>query len=271
MKKILCVLLFTAIPISLSSCGLDKATDTAILSSETTTAVTTEAVTESEISSDVTNNGFVFYDYTGEGMVDESDFEIFEEFFYGKWIDESYSAPDDIELYYSGGTFSLGFYTLIDIYTDDKSAYLVTASSGETTIYAIDFDVPDTMYEYSETNHGGRPKDEPDFIYTKTPASEGAYLGFFGILKLNYVDNIPIEALTGNTLELADGSKWVNCGEKISVVEKGTDKITIRALCRKEGDNPYEMGMPDEPLESRDIIYTVSLVENEWVIFVKEE
>lgn len=219
---------------------------------------------ETKAEQDSSNGDLV--NYMGECIVDKNDFEIFEKYFYGKWIDESGTAPENVELYYSGSTFSLGFYTLSDIYTDENSAYLVTTVVGETTIYVIDFDAPETMYEYYETNHGGRPKNQPDFIYTKTSVSEEDSLGFFGILKLHYVDDIPIEVLTGNTLELADGSKWRNFGEKISVVEKDTDKITIRALCRAEGYDPYIIGVSEELMESKEIVYTVSYIEKEWII-----
>lgn len=256
--------------ISFNAYAQDAADSPATLLSAATFLKKVEFLEELPQDEPTTSNSNLI-NYTGESVVDENDFKIFEEYFYGNWIDESDSAPDNVELYYSGDSFSLGLHSLIDIYADENNAYLVTMLSGETTIYAVDFDTPDTMYEYSETNHGGRPKDEPDFIYTKTPAAEEDYLGFFGILKLNYVDNIPIEVLTGNTLQLADGSKWVNYGEKISVIEKDPDKITIRALCRREGDNPFEMGLSDEPLESRGIIYAVSLTENEWVISIKEE
>lgn len=138
--------------------------------------------------------------YTGDRIVDKIDFEIFEKFFYGKWIDRSGTAPEDVELYYSGNTFSLGYYNLVDIYADENSAYLVITVVGETTIYVIDFDAPNTMYEYYETNHGGRPKNQPDFIYTKTSVSEEDSLGFFGILKQHYVDDIPVDVLASDIL-----------------------------------------------------------------------
>lgn len=204
--------------------------------------------------------------YTGECIVDENDFEIFEKYFYGKWIDESDSAPKDVELFYSGDTFNIGFYSLIDIYADEESAYLVTIVVGETTIYVVDFTSPDTMHEYCETNHGGRPRNQPDFTYVRNSVQEEDYLGFFGILKLHYVDKIPIEVLTGNIIELEDGIKWVNFGEKITILEKNTDKITLKALCRAEGENPYIIGAAEEPLKSCYIIYTILHSENEWKI-----
>ncbi len=229
-----------------------------------TTAATKET-TEENVKAQQSAAGSDIINYTGESIVDEKDFEVFEKYFYGSWVDESGAAPENPEFYYSGSTFSLGFYTLNDIYCDESCAYLVTTIMGETTVYVIDTQSPEIMYEYCETNHGGIPKNQPDFTYSKKPAEEKEYLGFFGILKLIYVDKIPAEALTGNTFAIDDG-KWVNFGEKITVLEKSPDKITLRALCHPEGGNPYIIGAADEPLESRDIIYTVSFDGAEWKI-----
>lgn len=229
-----------------------------------TTAETKEGTEEATEEKQTTADGDII-NYTGESIVDEKDFEVFEKYFYGSWVDESGAAPESPELYYSGNTFSLGFYTLNDIYCDDSCAYLVTTIMGETTVYMIDKQSPEIMYEYCETNHGGIPKNQPDFTYTKTPAEEKEYLGYFGILRLNYVDKIPVEALTGNTFVI-DGGNWVNFGEKITVLEKNSDKITLKALCHPDGENPYIIGAADKPLESRDIIYTVSFDGTEWRI-----
>lgn len=72
MKRIIHYLTLTTLALALSSCSVNEKNDTAVsaltttfLSSETT-ASTTETVTENEMSSKNTNNGFVFYDYTGE-------------------------------------------------------------------------------------------------------------------------------------------------------------------------------------------------------------
>lgn len=234
-------------------------TDTSFSSEEAQWSDCDTGLEQSSPNSDIIN-------YTGDCIVDENDFEIFEKYFYGSWVDESGAAPDNIELSYSGSTFSLGFNTLKDIYCDEISAYLVTTVLGETTVYMIDFDFPEIMYEYCETNHGGIPKNQPDFTYSKKTAVEEDSLAFFGILKLHYVDKIPIEVLTGNIIELEDGIKWVNFGEKITILEKSTDEIILKALCRAEEENPYIIGAAEEPLKSCYIIYTILYSENEWKI-----
>ena len=75
MKKLLCVLLFTTIVVSFSSCSADNAaptTTTTISVSETTSASITETVTENEAVPENTNEGFVFYDCTGEAVDTEN-------------------------------------------------------------------------------------------------------------------------------------------------------------------------------------------------------
>lgn len=204
--------------------------------------------------------------YSGDGVVDSADFDLFEEYFYGTWVDESGTAPNDIEFSYSGDTFSMGFYSLLDIYADSDRAYLAMTVVGETTIYAIDLHSPETMYEYYEANHGGRQRAYPDFSYTKTPVEEEESLGFFGILKLCYADKIPEEILIGNTLQTEDGAVWHNYGERLTVIEKNDQKITLKALCRAEGDDPYLLGISDKPLQSQDIYYTILLDGSGWTI-----
>lgn len=207
--------------------------------------------------------------YNGARVVDSEDFEVFEKYFYGNWVDESGTAPEAVELYYSGNTFSFGFCTLTDIYTDENSAYLAIELSGETTIYVVDFNEPEIMKEYAEANHGGRAKNNPDFTYAKKSADEDDSLGFFGILKLHYVDNIPLDAVMGNTFELSDNSKWCNFGERLSVVEKTADKIVFKALCRAEGDNPYMIDIidsADEPMKSREIVFEIIRSGDDWTV-----
>lgn len=212
----------------------------------------------------VGNEDLVYY--SGDGVVDKPDFDLFEEYFYGTWVDESEIAPNDIEFSYSGDTFSMGFYNLLDIYTDSDWAYLAMTVVGETTIYAIDLHSPETMYEYYETNHGGRQRAYPDFSYTKTPVEEDESLGFFGILRLCYADKAPSEVLIGNTLQTEDGAVWYNYGERLTVIEQNDQKITLKALCRAEDDNPYLLGISDEPLQSQDIYYTILFDESGWKI-----
>lgn len=258
MKKILYTLFLTSAFVLCTGCsGQENITSTLInpdpLSSDTD--LLEEAVGNEEL-----------VNYSGDCVVDNADFDIFEEYFYGTWVDESGIAPNDIEFSYSGDTFSVGFYNLLDIYTDSDWAYLVMTVVGETTIYAIDLHSPETMYEYYEANHGGRQRVYPDFSYTKTPVEENESLGFFGILRLYYVDKIPTEVLIGNTLQTEDGAVWYNYGEKLTIIEKNDRKITLKALCRTEGDNPYLLGISDEPLQSKDIYYTILFDESGWEI-----
>ncbi len=204
--------------------------------------------------------------YNGDRVVDKTDFEIFEKHFYGIWSDETKVVPNDVKMCYSGDTFSVGFYNLVDIYTESGWAYLVIEISGETTIYAIDTSNPNVMYEYYEANHGGRNRNTPDFTYKKTEATESSSLGFFGILKLRYADGIPDEVLLGNTLQTSDGVKWINYGERIEVINQNDNTITLNALCRAEGDNPYIVGDSDTVMESTEITYTAVCSDNGWSI-----
>ncbi len=271
--KIISTLCLIASSLVFTSCSNRNNNET--LSAEqaiTTTAVTSlsdtenTTIAESSIFTDEKISEIELISYNGNSVVDKTDFEFFEKYFYGVWFDEKGIAPNNIEMCYSGDTFNVGFYRLVDIYVESDRAYLVIDISGETTIYTIDTNTPETMYEYYETNHGGRNRAEPDFIYKKTEVIDDGSLGFFGILKLYYVNKIPNEILMGNTLQTGDGVNWVNHGEKISIVEESENAITFKALCRAEGDNPYIVGSADSPMESVEIIYTAARLEDIWKI-----
>ncbi|MCM1419691.1 MAG: hypothetical protein NC084_13355 [Bacteroides sp.] len=204
--------------------------------------------------------------YDGDRVVDGADFEIFEKYFYGVWVDESGIAPCDLDLTYSGRTFDMGFYGLMDIYTDSERAYRAINAVGETDIYVVDLRSPETLYEYNETNHGGRERAYPDFTYTRIAAEEDGSLGFFGILKLILADQIPAGALTGTVLRTDDGSEWCNYGERLTVIERTDREITLKALCRVKGENPYVLDIGGEPLQSKDITYTIFFEEGDWTI-----
>lgn len=202
--------------------------------------------------------------YFGDNVIDETDFKVFEQHFYGKWVDKKGIAPEDVTLCYSDSSFKF-YRNLLDIYTESGWAYLVYTEVGEQNIYAIDLNEPDTMYKYSETNHSGVPRNNPDFVYTKNAVDEDGSLGYFGILKLHFIDDIPMDLLYGNVLETADNAVWQNFGEKLTIIEQNDDKITFKALCRAEGDNPYSLEIPEEPLKSVDILYTISYANGEWL------
>lgn len=187
MKKnlISSVLIVSAVAVC-TSCGVsDKSIFTESVTeieqrnikSAESTLITDEAASDEDLVS-----------YSGENIIDKTDFDVFEEYFYGVWYDETETAPRNVELTYSGNMFDMGFYELLDIYTDSDRAYLAVTVVGETTIYAVNINSPETMYEYCETNHGGKPRDLPDFTYTRKSVDEDDCLGFFGILKLCYAD-----------------------------------------------------------------------------------
>ncbi len=195
----------------------------------------------------------------------KTDFEIFEQYFYGNWIDETGSAPDDVTLCYSDSTFKF-YRTLIDIYTESGWAYLVYTEVGEQNIYAIDLNEPETMYEYDETNHGGVPRNAPWFVYTKNNVDEDDSIGFFGILRLYFIEEIPLDVLIGNTMKTEDNKIWQNYGEKLTVIEQSSDKITFKALCRTEGDYPYTASFMPESAISKNLLYTIVYSNGEWIV-----
>lgn len=201
--------------------------------------------------------------YFGDRVIDENDFKVFEQYFCGKWVDERWEDPEELILCYSDSSFRF-YRNLLDIYTESGWAYLVYTEVGEQNIYAIDLNKPDTMYVYCETNHGGVPRNNPYYICTKENLDEDGSLGYFGILKLHFIDKIPMDLLYGNVLETADNAVWQNFGEKLTITEQNDDKITFKALCRAEGDNPYSLEIPEEPLKSVDILYTISYANGEW-------
>ncbi|MCM1335742.1 MAG: hypothetical protein NC237_11900, partial [Eubacterium sp.] len=209
--------------------------------------------------------------YHGDGVVDEGDFEVFDAYFYGTWLDETGGDPIDLAFYDSGTTFSVGYYGLLDIYTEDDLACLAMLSAGVTAVYVVDTRSPETMLRYEEADYDGRERDKPDHVYTKAPAEEreDGFLGFFGIYRLICAERIPAEVLLGVELEPGDGRKWIAYGEGVTLLERTDDSLTLRTLCRAEGEEPFGQYIPDDPfkeIETSELIYTVRLNGDAWSI-----
>lgn len=205
----------------------------------------------------------------GNGVIDAASFEIFDQYFYGNWV-YSGEHPEwdvwDVELGYSNDIPRYATNVLKNIYLDSDCAYLVLYTVMGDLVYTVPLDQPDMMYQYYDvTDYGSRTRGDYDCSYTKQELTEDDTLGYFGIRRLVCLEkDIPENILNPATLETEDGKSWVNFWEKITVLDRSEDKMTLKILCRADdGRNPFTPGY-EEPLESAEILYTIERIGGEW-------
>lgn len=156
-------------------------------------------------------------DYTGNNMLTQDSFDVFEKYFYGKWTDNA--GIRDLTFDYSTNSeYDFDFWNgkLLDIHTDDNYAYMYTygtvegAEGSDNTLidimgahlYLVDIGEGDTLYRYdmpdAETAVAVE-KYAATFTKSDEKITETDSLGFFGLNRVLHLGSftnseaLPIE------------------------------------------------------------------------------
>lgn len=251
----------------LGGCAENQADRTAVPTAppvETTAPVTTP---ETSVIAELNRSETL--EYRGDGVIDAASFEIFDQYFHGNWV-YSGEHPEwdvwDVKLGYSNEIPRYATDVLKDIYLDSGYAYLVLYTVMGDLVYTVPADQPDVMYEYYDvTDYGNRAREDYSYSYIKQKLPESDTLGYFGIRRMLCLENeIPQDVLIPHTLKTGDGRSWVNFWEKITVMFRSENEVTLKILCRADdGRDPFTPGY-ETPLETSEILYTIKRNGDEW-------
>lgn len=189
----------------------------------------------------------------GNLKYNSGNFEIYDKYFRALWISDDDFGDRDFR--YSGSYGKLISQRPLGYSVLGSYVCMHFIQGGAGNIYMIDRNDPDVMYYYEDL--GVEPVAVSDYtrIYKKDSTEEDGTLGYFGIQKLNFVDNIPSEFLSGAVISTDDGQDWIVM-EKMTVAEQADDHIILNAECCKDGLHPFDVGY-DEVIEPVMITYTI--------------
>lgn len=136
-------------------------------------------------------------DYTGVDVVEYTtgtpDFDVFDEYFYGKWKDENGNV---LSLDYSSILGEEGYEVrLRSLHNDGDYAYICAYIHPDFNIFVIPMSdtsklyrylIPETLDNYRDADVKQKPRDEYDMLYTKTDEEpvETDKFGSFGMARL---------------------------------------------------------------------------------------
>ena len=137
--------------------------------------------------------------YTGNNMLTEDSFDVFEKYFYGKWTDDN--GIRDLTFDYSTNSeYDFDFWNgkLFDIHADENYAYLYTYGTVKTGtgeeqgshLYLVDINEGYTLYRYDLPELDRAVPAEgfaASFTKTDEKITETDSLGFFGLNRVLYL------------------------------------------------------------------------------------
>lgn len=203
----------------------------------------------------------------------KDNFEIFEKYFMGTWIDvKNSNFNTSLNMNYSEDGLFRGMQNCIGMYEDEKNAYILFLGGGGGQLFQIEKSQPNLMYFYSDWNSNPEYSSayKPE-IYTYIGGRETFAKDWENIRELSLLGREKLQADFGITLSkigenltLDDGTQWEAVWsmdlplEKFSLAETPTENkiVFVRQLSR--------LGTEGNPRQN--IKITAEKLENEWKI-----